>query len=88
MHKYYKITDDGKLTRLNPYCPRCGPGFFMAQNYDRDTCGKCGYTVFKKHAPKKKKDLEDESEEAIPTVETTAPKEAASAKGKKKKGKK
>jgi small subunit ribosomal protein S27Ae len=88
MHKYYKITDDGKIIRLNPNCPRCSAGFLMAKHYDRETCGKCGYTVFKKHLPKKKKDLEDDTEEETPTVETTAPKEDTSAKGKKKKGKK
>ncbi|HUY00848.1 MAG TPA: ribosomal S27a family protein [Candidatus Deferrimicrobium sp.] len=88
MHKYYQITDDGKLIRLKSYCARCGPGYFMAKNYDRETCGKCGYTVFNKHAPKKKKDVEDESAEEISTVKAPPTKEAASAKGKKKKAKK
>lgn len=55
IHKYYKIDSDGKLIRLNPFCPRCGPGFFMAQNYDRITCGKCSFTEFKKRKPKKAK---------------------------------
>ncbi|MHA1649609.1 MAG: 30S ribosomal protein S27ae [Candidatus Helarchaeota archaeon] len=59
VHKYYKITDDGKLIRLNPFCPRCGPGYFMAQNYDRLTCGHCGYTEFKKRTPKKETTSEE-----------------------------
>lgn len=57
IHKYYKISDDGKLIRLNEFCPRCGPGTFMAQNYDRLTCGSCGYTEFKKKMPKKGKEV-------------------------------
>jgi len=56
IHKYYKVSDDGKLIRLNPFCPRCGPGYFMAQNYDRLTCGHCGYTEFKKRTPKAQKE--------------------------------
>ncbi len=55
IHKYYKISDEGTIVRLNPFCPRCGPGFFMAQNYDRITCGHCGYTEFKKKGSKKAK---------------------------------
>lgn len=53
MQKFYKVSSDGKLARLNTFCPRCGPGFFMANNYDRLTCGHCGFTEFKKRAPKK-----------------------------------
>lgn len=29
-------------------CPKCGEGVFMAHHHDRDTCGKCGYTEFRK----------------------------------------
>ena len=28
------------------FCPKCGPGTFLAKHKDRQTCGKCGYTVF------------------------------------------
>ncbi len=38
----YKIDGD-TLTRLRKECPRCGPGTFMAQHSDRQSCGKCGY---------------------------------------------
>lgn len=61
MQKFYKIST-GKITRLNQFCPRCGPGFFMANNYDRLTCGHCGFTEFKKRGPKKARS-EDEEEE-------------------------
>ncbi|MDD4163069.1 MAG: 30S ribosomal protein S27ae [Methanothrix sp.] len=29
-------------------CPRCGNGVFLASHADRQSCGKCGYTEFKK----------------------------------------
>lgn len=34
----------GTLKALNGSCPKCGPGFLMANHKDRKTCGKCGYT--------------------------------------------
>lgn len=37
-----------KVVRKNPYCPRCGPGTFMADHKDRFVCGKCAYTQSKK----------------------------------------
>ncbi len=39
---------DGKIVRKRQECPRCGPGTFMADHENRLSCGKCGYTVFKK----------------------------------------
>ncbi|MFP3318551.1 MAG: 30S ribosomal protein S27ae [Thermoplasmata archaeon] len=39
---------DGKLIRKRKSCPKCGPGVFLAEHQDRYTCGKCGYTEFKK----------------------------------------
>lgn len=44
---HYEIKD-GKLIRKNQFCTRCGPGYFMAEMYDRRVCGRCGYTEFKK----------------------------------------
>ncbi|MCK4457674.1 MAG: 30S ribosomal protein S27ae [Thermoplasmata archaeon] len=38
--------DTLKRTRRN--CPKCGPGVFLAQHSDRESCGRCGYTEFKK----------------------------------------
>jgi len=43
----YKIDERG-LTRLRPYCERCGPGYFMADHGDRYSCGHCGFTRYKR----------------------------------------
>jgi small subunit ribosomal protein S27Ae len=42
----YKVDPSG-LTRLRPYCERCGPGYFMADHGDRFACGHCGFTRYK-----------------------------------------
>ena len=39
---------DGKIERKRQECPRCGSGVYMAEHGNRTSCGKCGYTVFKK----------------------------------------
>ena len=44
---------DGKVVRLNRSCPRCGEGVYLAQHYNRMSCGKCSYTKF--NAPTGKK---------------------------------
>lgn len=47
--KYYKVSDDGKVTRLRRTCPNptCGPGVFMAAHRGRQYCGgpcpTCGH---------------------------------------------
>ena len=41
--KYYKVDGDGKVQRLRKFSPNA-PGCFMAQHYDRITCGKTGLT--------------------------------------------
>jgi small subunit ribosomal protein S27Ae len=49
--KYYKVDDNGKITRLRRECPNeeCGAGVFMASHFDRQYCGKCCLTyVFNK----------------------------------------
>ncbi|HDN51275.1 MAG TPA: 30S ribosomal protein S27ae [Thermoplasmatales archaeon] len=43
----YEVAD-GKVVRKRMECPKCGPGVFMAEHGDRMSCGKCGYTEFKK----------------------------------------
>jgi small subunit ribosomal protein S27Ae len=43
----YKV-DAAGLTRLRPYCERCGPGFFMADHGNRYACGHCGFTRYKR----------------------------------------
>ena len=40
-------TKSEKLERKNLFCPKCGPGVFMAQHKDRNQCGRCGYTQWK-----------------------------------------
>jgi small subunit ribosomal protein S27Ae len=44
--KYYKVDENGKITRLRRECPKegCGAGVFMASHHDRQYCGKCGLT--------------------------------------------
>ncbi len=73
MQKFYKVSSDGKLARLNTFCPRCGPGFFMANNYDRLTCGHCGFTEFKKRAPKKALPEDEEAEMGAEVKTETKP---------------
>eukprot|EP00698_Gefionella_okellyi_P024930 TRINITY_DN8953_c0_g1_i1.p3 TRINITY_DN8953_c0_g1~~TRINITY_DN8953_c0_g1_i1.p3 ORF type:complete len:159 (-),score=29.02 TRINITY_DN8953_c0_g1_i1:1273-1749(-) len=44
--KYYKVDENGKITRLRRECPSkdCGAGIFMASHKDRQYCGKCALT--------------------------------------------
>ncbi|MDK2849769.1 MAG: ubiquitin-small subunit ribosomal protein S27Ae [Candidatus Woesearchaeota archaeon] len=44
--KVYTFYENGKLKKK--VCPKCGPGVFLAEHKDRFSCGKCGYTEFKK----------------------------------------
>ncbi|MHA1713418.1 MAG: 30S ribosomal protein S27ae [Candidatus Ranarchaeia archaeon] len=46
-NKLYKIEKD-KIQRLKKACPRCGAGTYLAEHHDRFSCGRCGYTEFKK----------------------------------------
>ena len=45
--KYYKI-EGNKLIRTHRACPKCGPSYFLGDHYDRSSCGRCGYTIFKR----------------------------------------
>ena len=47
----YKI-EGNKLVRTHRTCPKCGPAYFLADHYDRWSCGKCDYTVFKRKGTK------------------------------------
>jgi len=47
IHEFYDVSGD-KIKRTKPVCPRCGNGVFLAEHKDRLSCGKCGYTEFKK----------------------------------------
>jgi small subunit ribosomal protein S27Ae len=53
IHKFYKIEGE-KLTRVRRECPRCGRGVFMAEHKNRNTCGKCGFTEFRRSDESKK----------------------------------
>ena len=46
-HALYKVEGD-KATRVRPTCERCGIGYFMADHHDRFTCGRCGFTRYKR----------------------------------------
>ena len=37
-----------KIARKNKFCPKCGPGYFMAAHANRIVCGKCAYTEYVK----------------------------------------
>jgi len=52
IYKYYEVVN-GKLVRKRKFCPRCGPGVYLADHPDRYACGKCGYTEFKKQPEKR-----------------------------------
>jgi len=47
IYKFYEAKQD-RVERLRKECPRCGKGVFLAEHKDRMTCGKCGYTSFRK----------------------------------------
>ncbi|HII14917.1 MAG TPA: 30S ribosomal protein S27ae [Nanoarchaeota archaeon] len=46
--KYKKYSMAGDKVARKQSCPKCGPGVFLAEHKDRQTCGLCRYTVFKK----------------------------------------
>ncbi|MCY3410319.1 MAG: 30S ribosomal protein S27ae [Candidatus Heimdallarchaeota archaeon] len=47
MSKYFEVKGDN-LKRKYKHCPKCGPGYFMAEHKDRHHCGKCGHMIPKK----------------------------------------
>ncbi|MHA1491511.1 MAG: 30S ribosomal protein S27ae [Promethearchaeota archaeon] len=49
--KFYKLEGE-KLIKTHRSCPKCGQSYFLADHYDRWSCGKCGYTVFKRRGKK------------------------------------
>jgi len=44
--KVHELYDQTKLK--NKSCPKCGVGVYMAEHSNRTSCGKCGFTEFKK----------------------------------------
>jgi small subunit ribosomal protein S27Ae len=49
----YSVENE-KISRQRRFCPRCGPGVFLAEHPNRFSCGKCGYTETKKESSKAK----------------------------------
>jgi len=43
--KFYKVSNDGKVTRLRQECSDCGAGVFMSSHVNRQYCGKCTKTI-------------------------------------------
>ncbi|MCW3134892.1 MAG: 30S ribosomal protein S27ae [Methanophagales archaeon] len=55
IHTFYEVVEEkgkakagSRLHRTRKVCPRCGAGVFLAEHKDRYSCGKCGYTEFRK----------------------------------------
>ena len=46
--KYSQYTISGDNVKKARFCPRCGPGIFLAAHKDRFSCGKCAYSEFAK----------------------------------------
>ena len=47
IYKFFPVKS-GAVARLRKECPRCGRGVYLGEHKDRLTCGKCGYTSYKK----------------------------------------
>ena len=41
--KFYEVKD-GKVERKAEFCPKCGPGVFLAKSGNRTWCGRCGWS--------------------------------------------
>lgn len=39
-----------EIKRSARFCPKCGPGVFMANHETRAACGNCGYSEWKTKA--------------------------------------
>ena len=50
IYTVYKIEGE-TITRLRPFCERCGSGYFMADHGNRFACGHCGFTRYKVTEP-------------------------------------
>ncbi|TFG12171.1 30S ribosomal protein S27ae [Candidatus Thorarchaeota archaeon] len=49
-HDLYKVdSKTGKVTPTKRPCPRCEKGTYLAEHYNRYSCGRCGYTEFKRN---------------------------------------
>ena len=58
--KKYKI-ENNQAKLIAKFCPRCGPGIFLAESKNRVFCGRCHYTEFKsKEEQGKEKEIKKE----------------------------
>lgn len=68
----YKIEGDN-ISRNKKFCPKCGPGVFMADHGTRVHCGRCGYTEFNKSKIEKKSAPKQVPEPTKPLPKPTKP---------------
>ena len=57
--EFYDVSSG--LQRKRKFCPKCGPGFFLAEHNNRTTCGKCGYVEFKREQQETKQESNQEN---------------------------
>jgi len=71
--KYYKVDENGKITRLRKECTgeSCGAGVFMAAHFDRYYCGKCYMTLV--YSEPQKRDKPKPAAAAPADAATSAP---------------
>merc|ERR1711988_924977 len=44
--QYFQIDSTGSIVLTREECSRCGAGVFLANHYNRTTCGRCSSTNF------------------------------------------
>ena len=78
--KFYDTSGE-KIQRKTKFCPKCGPGVFMAEHKDRYNCGTCAYTEMKggakpeekpveaKHTKEPKEEVKEEPKTETPKAE-------------------
>lgn len=57
--------EDGEINRVKRHCPKCGPGVFLAEHNNRNSCGKCGYTEFKAGGKKEQPVIKQEEQTPV-----------------------
>lgn len=51
--KYLQYKIEGGKVKRGKFCPRCGPGVFLAASQERTYCGRCHYSEFESRKEKK-----------------------------------
>ena len=78
IHTLYEVSGDS-LNRKNQFCPKCGPGSFLAKHQGRIVCGKCGYTEFEGKKKVEEEPVEEKVMEKEQVEETAVEADAADA---------